>query len=275
MNHHVLQCVPKIYPLIVLILLAGCFSGKAWSQTPGSDVVNQVINLYVEGKFKDAEVTALRALQDEQDLADVDRAELYRILGFTYVAQGESVKAKRQFIAWLEIDSLASLDPLYISPKIRRVFDEAHEEFILRKTQKNPPDYEDIQLRIMAAKRSLIFPGLGQINRGQQVKGYSLLASEIVLLGAFVYCQVNVDRARDRYLSETDPALMQDRYDEYNLFYHGRNATALLALGVYVYSLLDALYFPPSLSNDRSNLSLHVSPDMGNLLSIRITLPVF
>lgn len=275
MKHHFSLHQRTVCAFLVIVLLTGYLAGAAWSQEQNSDVVNQVINFYVGGRFKDAEVTALRALQNEEDLADVDRAELYRLLGFTYVAQGEHEKAKRQFISWLEIDSLASLDPLYISPKIRRVFDEAHEEFIARKTSDNPPDYEAINLQVKAAKRSLIFPGLGQIYRGQQVKGYSLLASQVVLLGGLFYCQINVERARERYLSETDPALMQIRYDEYNQFYYGRNATAILAVGVYVYSLLDALYFPPPSTSDRGNLSLQVSPDMGNLISIRITLPSF
>jgi hypothetical protein len=263
-----------VYSTFLFLLLSGANVDTAWSQPPASDVVNQVVNYYVEGRFKEAEVMALRTLQYAEDLADVERAELHRLLGFTYVALGEEEKAKRQFVSWLEIDSLASLDPLYISPKIRRVFDEAHEEFMLRKTQQEPPDYTEINRQVTAAKRSLIFPGLGQIYRGQQVKGYSLLASEIVLLGTFAYCQFNVVRARDRYLSETDPALMQSRYDDYNLYYYGRNTSALLALGVYVYSLLDALYFPPAPSSQQKGLTLHVSPDMENILSVRFTLPL-
>ena len=239
------------------------------------DAVRQVLSLYVDGRLKDAEFAALRALQNPEDLAQVDRAELHRVLGFVYVAQGNNEKAKKQFLNWLEQDPLAELDPLYISPKIRNVFNRAREEFILRQTEEPPPDYKKMNLKIEAAQRSLIFPGLGQIYRGQQVKGFSLLASEIVVLGSLAYFQVNYERSRDDYLNETDPARMQNLYDDYNLYYRARTVSIALAFGIYVYSILDALYFPPHNDTGQGNLTISVSPIPANLITISFHPPGF
>lgn len=243
------------------------------AQESSSDVVHQAVALYFEGKFREAEFTALRALQYYENLAPVDRAELHRILGFTYVAQGENEKAIKQFIAWLEIDPLANLNPLYVSRKIRQVFESAKEEYNQLKTEKKPPDYEKISLQIKAIKRSVIFPGLGQIYSGQQVKGYSLLTSEVVLIGAFIYCQVNYDHSRDRYLSETDPSRMQKLYNETNIFNKGRYASGILALGVYLFNLYDALYIPQKSAGSGQAVNISLSPNSTNWFTIRLTLP--
>ncbi len=267
-RHALLACLTTIF-LVVF------FVSEACAQATSSDVVKQVVSLYFEGKFKDAEFTALRALQYPGELASVDRAELHRILGFTYVAQGENEKARRQFISWLELDSLASLDPLYISPKIREVFNDAREEYKRLKTQKTPLDYKNINLKIEAVKRSLLFPGLGQLYRGQQFKGFSLLASEVVLLSTFLYCQVNYSQSRDLYLSETDPAHMQKLYDDYNLYNKGRYASAILAVGVYLFSLYDALYIPPKSEATNSAFNLSISPNSSRLVTLRVILPDF
>ncbi|TKJ39017.1 hypothetical protein CEE37_11365 [candidate division LCP-89 bacterium B3_LCP] len=244
---------------------------SADAQNSESEIIQSVISLYAEGKFKDAEITALRALQNDEVLAKIDRAELYRILGFAYVAQGENEKAKRQFISWLEIDSLANLNPLYISPKIRNVFNQAHEEYILKKTESPPLDYSGMQRQLNAVKRSLFFPGLGQLYRGQQVKGYTLLVSEIALLGTFAYCQVNYNNARDRYLAERDPTQMQELYDEYNAYNYGRIASAAAAVGVYLYSLFDALYASDKSDQDDS-FTISVSPAPRYFVTLTIPL---
>ena len=246
------------------------------AQGDDAALVDQAVLLYHEGRFEEAELAALRALQDEEALAPVDRARLRRILGFTYVVLGENEKAKRQFIAWLELDPLARLDPIYISPKIIKVFEEAQQEYNRLKTQNPPPDYARLDLQVKATRRSLIFPGLGQIYQGQQTKGYTLLASELALLGSLVYCQVRYNETRDLYLDETNPARMQSRYDDCNLYYWGRNASAILAVGVYLYSLFDVMFLPPRAQTGPPKLSLSAfSGSPGAIVTLRLPLPPF
>lgn len=255
--------------LTILCLVSGMMS-PAQAQTDEADLIERVNKLYEDGNLREAELTALRALQESKTLAPVDRAQLHRLLGFTYVAQGENEKAKQQFIAWLELDPLAQLDPLYISPKIISVFSEAKAGFSQRKTP--PPDYANLNAQVQAVRRSLLFPGLGQLHRGEQIKGFSLIVSQVVLLGTFTYCQINYDRARDRYLGATDPIQMQGLYDDYNLYYRGRNATLLLAAGVYLYSLFDIIYINPHVPLAHPSLALIANPTPPSQIGIKLSL---
>jgi tetratricopeptide (TPR) repeat protein len=234
-------------------------------------LIDRAYQLYDQGNFEEAEFTALRALMSKSELDNVDRARLYRILGFTYVVLGENEKAQRQFISWLEIDPLAKLDPLYISPKIINVFNEAKEAYEEMKAQAEPVGIEDLQSQVNAFQRSMLYPGLGQISRGQNFKGYSLVALETIFLGAFVYCQLNYDSAKDDYLNETDTAKMQSLYDDYNLFYKGRYTSLILAGAVYLYSLFDVVYFPPESTTESNFISLSVSPLQSHLLTLSIS----
>ncbi len=68
---------------------------------------------------------------------------------------------------------------------------------------------------------------------------------------------------------------MQSRYDEYNLYYRGRNASIILAAGVYLYSLFDIMYFHPQTEPNSSPLSISITEDFTPSLSLRLTLPEF
>jgi len=239
------------------------------AQGAAASSVDQVVSLYMQGRFQEAELLALRTLQSSDSLPPVDRALLYKTLGFTYVVMRENEKAKNQFIAWLEIDPLADLDSVYISPKIIAVFREAQAELEARKRQAESPADEELTLRLGAVRRSVIFPGLGQIYCGKQIKGFSLMTSEIVLIGAFVFCQIQYDQKRDEYLQERNPNHMQDLYDEANLYYRAKYVSAILAAGVYLYSLYDAAYLSSSPSK-KSPISLSVSPVLRSLLTLKV-----
>ncbi len=245
-------------------------AGNASAQSLVSATVDEVVSLYFQGKLPEAELLALRTLQSSDSLPPVDRAILHKTLGFTYVALGENEKAKNQFINWLEIDSLAKLDTVYVSPKIVAVFREAREEIEQQRTQQPGRDNPAISRQLQAVKRSLFFPGLGQIYQGRKVKGGALLAAEVVLLGSLAYCQFRYDQTRDDYLRERNPTRMQDLYDETNLYYRARSAAAILAAGVYLYSLYDAAYFPAHQFSESATLSLQISPEETRLLTIRL-----
>ena len=210
---------------------------------------------------------ALRTLQSADSLAPVDRSVLHRTLGFTYVAMGENEKAKNQFMAWLDLDPLAKLDSVYISPKIVTVFREAKADYQQRNRELRKAKTPATDVRREAAVRSLIFPGWGQVHAGYKTKGYSLAASEALLLGAIVFCQLQYDVKRDDYLSERDPERMQNLYDDANNFYRARNASIGLAVGVYLFSLYDALHLPPQ-KQDGQSLTLSCQPRLTSLLSL-------
>jgi tetratricopeptide (TPR) repeat protein len=238
------------------------------AQAEKSSAVEVVESLYNEGRFRDAELTALRTLQEPSDLAAVDRGRIHRALGFTYVAMGENDKARSQFTEWLVIDPLAQLDSVYVSPKIITVFREA--QTALKQMREPARDPAGLRTQLSATKRSMLFPGLGQLYTGKQTKGIAMFASEILLLGAFAYCQVQYSQARDDYFQERDPAQMSDRYSTYNNYNRARYATLALAAGVYFYSLYDALSNePPKPVTSPLTLSIWPQPNRMVTLTLR------
>ena len=81
----------------------------------------------------------------------------------------------------------------------------------------------------IALKKSLIFPGMGQIYNDQKIKGYSLIAAEIFSLWSF-----NENRKKHKNYSESD-AKSQDYY------LRERNRFAWMAIGLYFYGILDSV----------------------------------
>ena len=81
----------------------------------------------------------------------------------------------------------------------------------------------------IALKKSLIFPGMGQIYNDQKIKGYSLIAAEIFSLWSF-----NENRKKHKNYSESD-AKSQDYY------LTERNRFAWMAIGLYFYGILDSV----------------------------------
>jgi hypothetical protein len=264
-----LIAIKRLIPATLCALnLAAASSAQETDPRP----VDQVLRLYEQGQFQEAELLGLRTLQESDSLAPVDRGLLYRTLGFTYVALGENEKAKNQFLAWLEIDPLAELDSVYISPKIITVFREAQAQFQIQSAAVNSGASPAAQnLGLQAARRSLLFPGLGQIYADRPTKGYVLLASEVVLLGAVGFCHFQYDEKHDEYLKERDPNEMQNLYDQYNLYYRARNAAIVLAAGVYLFSLYDALSLSPLQVQDNT-LSVTFSPNPSRMAVVTLRL---
>lgn len=81
----------------------------------------------------------------------------------------------------------------------------------------------------IALKKSLTFPGMGQIYNDQKIKGYSLIAAEIFSLWSF-----NENRKKYKNYSESD-AKSQDYY------LRERNRFAWMAIGLYFYGILDSV----------------------------------
>ena len=81
----------------------------------------------------------------------------------------------------------------------------------------------------IALKKSITFPGMGQIYNNQKIKGYSLMAAEIFSLWSF-----NENRKKHKNYSESD-AKSQDYY------LRERNRFAWMAIGLYFYGILDSV----------------------------------
>ena len=96
------------------------------------------------------------------------------------------------------------------------------------------PQFDDFTLttdfnRGQAVARSLI-PGLGQIYKGQNVKGYIFMGTEALLIAGIIY-------SNDRYhyyKTHYDPGSNRDTFRELLIF------SSIAAGGLYIYNLFDA-----------------------------------
>ena len=81
----------------------------------------------------------------------------------------------------------------------------------------------------IALKRSLTIPGAGQLYNDQKVKGYALMAGEVLALWSF-----NDNRKKYNYYEDSD-SNSKDHY------LRERNRFAWIAIGLYFYGVLDAV----------------------------------
>ena len=81
----------------------------------------------------------------------------------------------------------------------------------------------------IALNRSLIMPGAGQLYNDQKIKGYTLMAGEILALWSF-------NENRKKYNNYDDSYANSKEY-----YLRERNRFAWIAIGLYFYSVLDAV----------------------------------
>ena len=81
----------------------------------------------------------------------------------------------------------------------------------------------------IALKKSLIFPGIGQLYNDQKIKGYTLIAAELFSLYNF-----NENRKKYKDFNES-----YGKSQDYYL--RERNRFAWIAIGVYFYGILDSV----------------------------------
>ena len=81
----------------------------------------------------------------------------------------------------------------------------------------------------IALKRSLTIPGAGQLYNDQKVKGYALMAGEVLALWSF-----NDNRKKYNNYEDSDSNSKEHYLRE-------RNRFAWIAIGLYFYGVLDAV----------------------------------
>ncbi|HDS09233.1 MAG TPA: hypothetical protein ENN73_03310 [Firmicutes bacterium] len=227
-------------------------------------------NYYNQGEFTKAIEELQKAMNTLEKQKDEDMIEAFKYLGFSYVAFGEREKAKIEFKKVIKLDPHIQLDPSFVSPKIIAVFEEARAElraegFDFSKPVKPTPTPvptpkpQGEWTRGGAFARSLFIPGLGQIYKGQKVKGYVILGAETLFLLATLNAMGEFNDAKTAY----DDAKQGEDFDSLYKDYEdaGRKANAMAAiLGIiWTYNVIDASFFSVS-----PNLSLSPNLKGGN-----------
>ncbi len=232
----------RIMRFLVVVVYCILFFVCTLVAVGAEDVVEPIQQAYDEGDIDQAEYLALKALQHPESLTFDQVQEIHKLLAFCYVALDDRESAKAEFLEVLEINPRMTLDPMYVSPKIISVFEEAQREFRTRPPEEKTFDPKAVQLR--ASLRSLILPGWGQWKKGQRTRGYVFLAAQGITLGAWIGLAVHTNSLRDDYRSKTIPGEIESSYQDYKDAMRFRNVMGIAALVIYVGAFFDTIYGP-------------------------------
>lgn len=213
----------KRYLLIIFALLTRVHYGQTHAQSSYEEVITSARANYENGSYAQA-VTQLETILPYLEGRAALDAQI--LLAFNYVAIGDEMSAIEHFKVALTQDPELTLDEYETTPEIIAVFNEAAQE----------QAYE-------YAGCSCFIPGIGQILKGDYKKGRAIIAtSAITLVGTMISWSV-ADGKRSNYLSIGPENLdkIEEAYDDYNRWRKITLISASAFLGVYVYSIVDAM----------------------------------
>ncbi|NQU05817.1 MAG: hypothetical protein HQ568_06975, partial [Calditrichaeota bacterium] len=132
------------------------------------------------------------------------------------------------------------------SPKVRRIFDRARSEFKNEEiTVRAKRSAVEAEICRSASMKSLYLPGSGQLYKGYKEKGITLGTVFWCVAATFVYSQVSLPTARDRYLNATNQADVVQRWEEYRDIYRLNKVSGALTATIYTYIFFDTLLRKP------------------------------
>jgi tetratricopeptide (TPR) repeat protein len=209
-------------------------------------IIQEIKRQFEQGNIYEAEMQALKALNSDIEFSSENLCTVHNYLAFCYVALGDKANAIKEFLKSLEINPNQRFNPQLISPKIIEVFNLASEEY-QRQQKIKPIDSKQTleKAQIKASKRSLIFPGLGQLYKGNKTKGYLFIGGESLSLLSITVFQWQYQKTHEAYLKATLPNDIEKKYKDYDLYYKLRNLSIGMSAAIYVVSYFDAIYSKP------------------------------
>ena len=264
--------------LTFLILFLGLlhFPQVALAQTDGTTLLEEIQKAYNDLNYTEAEIKAKSALEKYQNFTSSQLTAVHKILGLLYYSQNKPTESRRQFEIAFSLNPELKLDPLFVSPKILEFYNHIKAEWQLSKQQNS-----DIQNQIRyvlvndprpaAALRSMILPGWGQVYKGEKRKGLIFFGLWSLGIAGSVITHFARQDAEDKYLSETNPAQINSRFDSFNKFHKLRNNLLFFSAGVWLFSYIDAILknrpaeVESSGHQKRVSITTAISPDYASL----------
>jgi hypothetical protein len=219
----------------------------AWSQTAQPPRLPVIWEAYRQLDFATARQRAEAAIEQYETYSLDELVQVYTVLGLIAFAEDRLPEARRQFTAALSLNPALTLDPLLVSPKILRFFEEVRAEWRQARREGTlepaPPRYIVVEdPRPAAALRSMMAPGWGQLYLGKETKGRVLMGAWGVAAAGAVASSIICQQRRADYREEGIPLDEEARrYDAYNQWYKIRNNTLLGVAGLWLYGIVDAL----------------------------------
>ncbi len=159
--------------LIASISPAPASAGPKVGAKPARTLLREAIDLYVEGKYKQAS-EHLRPLVQSQVLLDVaDQQEALRTYGISLYLSGARPASERAFRALLRLNPSEKLDPAYVRPEVITFFAKVRERYsgeLNKIVRKRRPKYKGANL----------LPPRGPFQNGHRTKGFLVMGGELV-----------------------------------------------------------------------------------------------
>ena len=249
---------------VILLMTAAAVSviGPATAQTIPAESLDSMLaqakTCYRNAEYENAISQLEKTLQFYNLLKVSDRMEAYEYLAFSYVAFGDTDKAKEQFKKLLALNPRLELDPVTVSPKIIRVFEETKSEMQVSSaavptTVGTTPVPQAVGLlppspasgrRLGAAWRSCMMPGWGQRYLGETGKGNKMTTAACISLGAALVTGIITHLAHGAYIN-ADPSrvnAINTTYRSYKILYNVSSLCIVSFIGIDIYSVGDAIF---------------------------------
>jgi len=210
--------------------------------------LQQVRQAYEHFAYRQADSLAQVALQNYRAYRPQELAWIHIYRGSALFALGNAGQAKAEFVSALSLLPDLKLDPVYFSPKLIHLLEEARKEIGTKTPPKNPGPLRYILVpdpRPAAAWRSFLLPGWGQHYKGQKRKALWMFAAAGAVDTGLLYFYFKTRSAHRAYLRALQPAEISQRYRTYRNCYRLRNGFAAATVLLWAYSFWDALLFPP------------------------------
>ena len=197
--------------------------------------------------------------------------KIFSMKAVAYYSLGQTSDARRSFIDILKINDDYKPDPAEISPKIIGFFNDVKQEYlsIIEKQKiEEPANVDSIQIsepvilrvekNVMtnALGRSILFPGMGHLYLSNNAKGWILTSLNTAALGSMLYFIFDSRNKELDYLEQTEPALINEKYDKYNTSYKIRNTLIITYAVIWIYSQIDLLFFSDDEISNKINTIL-------------------
>lgn len=201
--------------------------------------------------------------------------EVFTMRAVAYFSISEIDSARKSLIEILRIDRNHQLDPVKISPKIVALYQDVIRDF--RRIEENnlndksKEESEGKQLVITKSVldnslmknsliRSIALPGWGHLYLEGNTKGWIITTASTAALSGMIYYIFSTKEKEANYLSQTEPDIIRQKYNDYNSAYKIRNLFVAGYAVLWLYSQIDLLFFSDELFRQKFDLSATFTP---------------
>jgi len=215
-------------------------------------------SLYNSGSYLSAEVEARRLLENA-NLNDTAFAEIHKYIAFSLIAQGKRELAKERFTKLLSLYPTYSLDPVLTSPKILFIFNEAKQAFLSSTKPMQGAKVIPIEADSSSISyRTILFPGWEQLHIRRKISGAIFIGFGILTLGSGITFEFLRSNARQDYLNEKNPLVIDEKYKTYNWYYKAEIVSFVAFAITYIASEIDIFTMS---NNSTINVLSNLQPD--------------